>query len=195
MKKKELRKVYLDKRAALSRVQFSRGCSKIGGLLYGSFEWTGIKYLHHYLPILDSNEIDTSLILSHVISKNLSIKRIVPRVNKSALELEHLFLRKETILKTNKWGIPEPTGSETVPEDLIDLVIVPLLCFDKRGHRVGYGGGFYDRFLAKCRPDCIKIGVSLFDPVDQISDIHDGDVSLDFCVTPERVYEFGGQGR
>ena len=69
-------------------------------------------------------------------------------------------------------------------------MIVPLLCFDARGHRVGYGKGYYDRFLQKCRPDCIKAGLSFFPPVKKIDDIHVADVQLDLVVTPNETFYF-----
>ena len=72
----------------------------------------------------------------------------------------------------------------------IDLVLVPLLAFDKRGHRVGYGKGYYDRLLSQVRHDCRKIGLSLFQPVDVIDDIAASDIELDECVTPEGVVAF-----
>ena len=72
----------------------------------------------------------------------------------------------------------------------IDLVIVPLLCFDKKGNRVGYGKGYYDRFLKQCRKDCIKIGFSYFDPIDQVEDINKFDVKLDYGITPDAIYQF-----
>ena len=72
----------------------------------------------------------------------------------------------------------------------IDLVLVPLLAFDKNGYRVGYGKGYYDKFLSNCRPDVIKIGLSFFDAVDEIEDIDDYDLPLNFCVTPQRLYDF-----
>jgi 5-formyltetrahydrofolate cyclo-ligase len=64
------------------------------------------------------------------------------------------------------------------------------LCFDLRGFRVGYGKGFYDRFLKKCRADCKKIGLSFFEPVKEISDIEEFDVALNFAVTPQEIYNF-----
>jgi len=69
-------------------------------------------------------------------------------------------------------------------------VLVPLLSFDKKGFRVGYGKGFYDRFLMQCKSDCIKIGLSYFDPIDVIDDADEFDVPLDFCITPQKVYVF-----
>ena len=72
----------------------------------------------------------------------------------------------------------------------IDLVIVPLLAFDIKGYRVGYGKGFYDKYFLKTRPNCIKVGLSFFDPVDMISDKNEFDVPLNYCVTPNKIYEF-----
>ena len=73
---------------------------------------------------------------------------------------------------------------------LIEIIIVPLLVFDKSGHRVGYGGGYYDRFMNDIKNDVIKVGLSLFDPVDKISDINEKDIPLNFVVTPSRTYKF-----
>ena len=81
-------------------------------------------------------------------------------------------------------------GVELIDEKEIDLVLVPLLCFDKKGFRVGYGKGFYDRFLSKCRSDVLKIGLSYFKPVEKIEDVRDFDVALDYCITPKGVWHF-----
>ena len=70
------------------------------------------------------------------------------------------------------------------------MVLVPLLCFDESGHRVGYGKGFYDRFLTKCRPDTQKVGLSYFPPVKEITDADSFDIRLDLCLTPEKVWRF-----
>ena len=72
------------------------------------------------------------------------------------------------------------------PEEL-DLIFVPLLAYDKKGHRVGYGKGYYDRFLKECKDDCIKIGFSFFEPEDSIEGVNRHDVKLDYCITPERI--------
>ena len=70
------------------------------------------------------------------------------------------------------------------------MVFVPLLAFDKKGHRVGYGKGFYDKFLSECKPDAIKIGLSFFEPEELITDVFESDVKLDYCVTPNSIHAF-----
>lgn len=70
------------------------------------------------------------------------------------------------------------------------MVLVPLLCIDREGYRVGYGKGFYDKFLARCRPDCKTVGLNYFPPVERIDDVAEHDIRLDHAVNPDEVYSF-----
>ena len=90
----------------------------------------------------------------------------------------------------NKWGVPEPTSGDDVLPENIDVVLLPMLCFDLAGNRVGYGKGYYDRFLAECKPDVQKIGLCLADPIKLIEDASMHDIKMDICVTPGKVYRF-----
>jgi 5-formyltetrahydrofolate cyclo-ligase len=72
----------------------------------------------------------------------------------------------------------------------MDVVFVPLLAFDENGQRVGYGKGFYDRFLNECKEDVITVGLSFFEAENELIEANATDVPLRYCVTPERVYEF-----
>lgn len=90
----------------------------------------------------------------------------------------------------SKWGIPEPTSGEIWQPDTIDLVLVPMLIADKKGNRVGYGGGYYDRFLQRTKPDLLKVGICFFEPVESITDTAQFDVPLSCCITPQGLYEF-----
>ena len=105
-------------------------------------------------------------------------------------DLEHYFLLDQTPIKINQWGIPEPQSGIKIDSEQIEVVFVPLLIFDLQGHRVGYGKGYYDRFLAKCKPGTIKVGLSFFDPIERIKDIESHDIPIDFGVTPNKSYEF-----
>ena len=95
-----------------------------------------------------------------------------------------------TKIKKNSYNIPEPVEGIEVPDTKIDVVFVPLLAYDEEGNRVGYGKGVYDRFLKKCRPETIKIGLSFFSPEEKIEDVSSNDIKLDFCVTPNGIIEF-----
>ncbi len=129
------------------------------------------------------------IVVGQIRERKANVKIMVPRINVAAGELESIEITERTQFATTKWGIREPLGRRLADEREIDLVLVPLLCFDKTGNRVGYGKGYYDRFLAKCRSNCIKVGLSYFGPIDKIEGTHHGDVSLDYCVTPGRVFE------
>jgi 5-formyltetrahydrofolate cyclo-ligase len=104
--------------------------------------------------------------------------------------MENIFFEGLHQLEKNGWGISEPKQGVPTPSEKIDLVIVPLLAFDKQGHRVGYGKGFYDRFLKECRPDCQKVGLSMFDPENQSIETNEHDVLLSLCITPTKEYKF-----
>jgi 5-formyltetrahydrofolate cyclo-ligase len=71
-----------------------------------------------------------------------------------------------------------------------DIILIHLLAFDKNGHRVGYGKGFYDRYSALCRPDCLKIGISFFEATAPIDDVEAHDIALDIAICPTQVYDF-----
>lgn len=185
--KAELRRTYLDRQKNLSLAERRQKSQLITDNFFQSFDLSEIKILHCFLPIEKFNEIDTNLIFQKIWREFPRIETLAPRVNFQTGEIENLKLSPETELIKNVWEIPEPAHNETIETGKIDMVLVPLLCFDRKGFRVGYGKGFYDRFLKNCRADCRKIGLSYFAPVAKISDARDFDVKLDFCVTPEKV--------
>jgi 5-formyltetrahydrofolate cyclo-ligase len=101
-----------------------------------------------------------------------------------------VYINEETVYQRNAYGLTEPKSGEPIDPGDIDVIFVPLLACDITGHRVGYGKGFYDKFLVQCNSDVVKIAFSYFEPVDKIDDADVFDVPLDFCITPEKVYEF-----
>jgi 5-formyltetrahydrofolate cyclo-ligase len=136
----------------------------------------------------ENNEIDTMPIILYIRRNYPELEMAVPKVEIDS-KLDHFLLTEKTTLKTSIWGIPEPVGATPALIDRIDLVIAPMIIFDKTGHRIGYGKGYYDRFLAQCRTDTQKIGLCYFDPVDKI-EAEPTDVSMDAVITPEGVWEF-----
>ncbi|MEZ5346552.1 MAG: 5-formyltetrahydrofolate cyclo-ligase [Pyrinomonadaceae bacterium] len=190
MKKSKLRKIFLKKQSELSETERRDRSLQITGSVFAQFPLEIVRYLHLFLSIAEKGEIDTSAIISKLWREHPSIKTVVPRVNFEKDVLEHLEFDRNTTLQTSSWGIAEPVGNKLIEEKKIDMVLVPMLCFDERGYRVGHGKGYYDKFLSKCREDVLKIGLSFFPPVERIEDIWEEDVKLDHCVTPGKVWHF-----
>ena len=188
MTKSELRKTYLAKQKKLSAAERTEKSRQISNLFFQNLDLSRINFLHCFLPIEKFNEIDTKTVFQTVWQKFPHIQTVVPRVNFQTNAIENIRFTRDTKLIKNVWEIDEPAQKDSVESGKIDAVLVPLLCFDTRGFRVGYGKGFYDRFLKDCREDCLKIGLSYFAPVDEISDAREFDVKLDFCVTPEEIF-------
>ena len=187
MTKAELRKTYISRQKDLSPADRAEKSRAIAGQFFQHFDLSRTRFIHCFIPIEKFNEIDTKFIFERLWSGHPRTEAVVPRVDFETNEIRNLRFDPTTELKRNTWHIDEPEHDEFVESDKIDIVLVPGSCFDLEGHRVGYGKGFYDRFLKTCRPDCLKIGLSYFEPVEAIDDIHDGDVALDFVITPERV--------
>lgn len=188
--KSQLRQTYLEKRSALTNGEVSDASRRIADRFFDAFDLSAVKTIHSFISIPKFNEVDTSLIYGHVWKAFPSIVTATSRLPKSGNDLQHIAFGAATVLAENRWGIREPVAGKEVDPSDIDIVVVPLLCFDTRGFRVGYGKGYYDRFLARCRPDCVKAGVSLFPPVSSIEDVDRYDVRLDLCIMPEAIVNF-----
>ena len=104
--------------------------------------------------------------------------------------MTHFLLTDNTKFTKNEYGIPEPINGIEVPIDKINVIFVPLLAYDKLGNRVGYGKGFYDKFLFKCKKETILIGLSFFEPENEIKDVSINDIRLNHCVTPVGINSF-----
>ena len=188
MNKKELRKLFLEKRKGLTEGEYTRLNLALYSQFFASVDLSFIRVLHTFLPLEGNREPDTWAILDRIRREYPQVRVSLPRVNGD--HLENIYYEGPHQLEISAWGIREPKQGVPTPPEKIDLVVVPLLAFDQRGHRVGYGRGYYDRLLRQVRPQCLKVGLSLFQPVDAIDDISDYDVPLDRCVTPEGEVEF-----
>jgi len=185
MNKAELRQQYLEKQKMLSEEERHSASSRIADHFFSGFDLAGVRILHAFIPIEKFNEINTRIIFAKLWRDFPHIETVVPRVDFKTNSIHNLKFTHETELVRNAWDIDEPGHDELVETSSIDMVLVPGVCFDRDGHRVGYGKGFYDRFLKTCRPDCVKIGLSFFEPVEKIDDVHNGDIALDFLVSAE----------
>jgi 5-formyltetrahydrofolate cyclo-ligase len=190
MNKEGFRALYLKRRLALSE----QTCSLLSHTMHerfaAKFDPSRLKVVHSYLPMPKNKEPDTWIIIDWLRMKYPDLRISLPRIDYTTQVIESIFFDDRYQLKKNKWGLDEPhLGEATRPEE-IDMAIIPLLVVDKYGNRVGYGRGYYDKFLSKCRPDCVRVGLSFFEPVDVIDDINSLDIPLHYCVTPLEIHTF-----
>lgn len=189
MLKKELRKTYRAKRAALT----SRELSVDQDLMLIQFQQLNIPFLeavHTYVPVAELREPDPQPLIDWLQFRNPGLVCAAPVADFTSGLMRHIAINEETEYVVNQYGVPEPAEGLELDASVFDIIFVPLLAFDRFGFRVGYGKGFYDRFLAECRPDAMRIGLSFFDAVEKISDTNNFDQRLDYCITPGRNYEF-----
>jgi 5-formyltetrahydrofolate cyclo-ligase len=186
MEKEFLRKKYKELRSNLSGEEMENGSLEIANRLLSLDIWDH-NYYHIFLPIAEKKEVNTEYILHILQGKDKSV--VVPKSDFTTDAMSHILLQENTVLKISGYGIPEPESGIEVSPEQIDVVFVPLLAYDSSGNRVGYGKGFYDRFLATCPPHAIFIGLSFFEPEKKI--IHEIiDIPLNFCVTPQSTHRF-----
>jgi 5-formyltetrahydrofolate cyclo-ligase len=189
MLKKEARKIYREKRKAIS----AANKMKWDDLLLIQFQTLSLPFLSAVLsfyPKEHTNEPDTFIIARYLQFKNPGIQIAYPKTNLADHSMEAIICEEDDLFEENDFYVPEPVGGERLEPQTIDLILVPLLAFDNKGYRVGYGKGFYDRFLLQCKEECIKVGLSYFESLDGIEDADEFDVPLDFCITPQKVYVF-----
>ena len=189
MQKAELRKLMLQRRRALPAEEVQQRSQRIADLFFQHFPLQPGQTVHVFLPIIRNNEVNTWSIIERLRLKHPEVRVAVPVTDAEQNVLTHHCLTEEAVLVENPWGIPEPQNAQLIHAQEVDVVLLPLLAFDLAGHRVGYGKGFYDRFLADCRPDVLKIGLSLEPAVEGIADPNPFDVPLDYAITPEEVWD------
>ncbi|WP_308991538.1 5-formyltetrahydrofolate cyclo-ligase [Mariniflexile litorale] len=187
MLKAELRKKYKMLRKDLSTSQIDDLSISIANQLLKLPVWE-FSFYHIFLAIEEHHEVNTDYILNILSGKDKNIL-----ISKSDFEtglMTHFLLTDNTVIKKNSYNIPEPVDGIEISNEKIEVVFIPLLAFDEKGNRVGYGKGFYDRFLADCKPETIKIGLSFFEAETEITNVFESDVKMDYSVTPDKVYGF-----
>ncbi|MEO6455122.1 MAG: 5-formyltetrahydrofolate cyclo-ligase [Ginsengibacter sp.] len=189
MTKAALRKIYKEKRELISPLEKS----KLTDLLLINFQKIQLPFIrcvHTYMAMHSKNEIDTQQITRYLKFRNPGLIICVPKINITTLQMENIIYTEDTGMIINNFGIEEPLTGDKINAGHIDLVLTPLLTFDKKGFRVGFGKGFYDKFFTQCRSDVIKTGLSFFEPTEIIEDTNQFDIPLNYCVTPKNIYKF-----
>ncbi|AXG73972.1 5-formyltetrahydrofolate cyclo-ligase [Flavobacterium arcticum] len=190
MTKQEIRAKYRALRKGLTTAEVETQSLAIANKLLQLPVWDKT-YYHLFLSIEEQKEVQTEFVLHILSGKDKEI--VVAKSDFENFGMTHYLLTDNTKLAKNQYGIPEPIDGLEVPSIKLDVVFIPLLAFDNNGNRLGYGKGFYDRFLAECRSDVVKIGLSFFESETETLPNSDTDIALDYCVTPQKVYQFNKQ--
>jgi len=185
MTKPELRTLYKSKRNELSPEMVDEISLQILNNLKLMNIWGNLNF-HLFMSIHNHKEINTLPILNYLFAQKKQV--IVPKVEND--RMLNCLIHSNVEFETGKFHVPEPKSFQLIDSKEIDVVFVPMLICDKSGNRIGYGGGFYDRFLKECRENIIKIGLNFFEPIDEIEDVFETDIPLDYCVTGEEIVSF-----
>ena len=186
--KTELRQTYRQLRKQLSGDELNDLSQKIakqvGNWLEGQ---ESLMQFHLFFPIAKFNEVNTFYLQQLLEQRGKTL--YTSQVNREEDRLDTLLLPAEAAFFLDEWGIPVPQESLRVPTTKIQVVFVPLLAYDSSGHRLGFGKGFYDRFLSSLDQSVIKVGLSFF-PAEEAIPTESHDVPLDYCITPDRIRAF-----
>jgi len=187
--KKQIRKTFLTARANLSMQEMHQYLA----IMLAHFQQlplADINCVLSYLPLTEKGE-PTPQYFEELLDENFTGYQLCfPKTNFEDYSMEAIADDENLELITGKYGITEPFNGKIIAPERIDLIFVPLVAFDIKGFRVGYGKGFYDRFIPRCRKNVLTIGLSFFPPVDEIADVNEFDIPLKYCITPQQLYEF-----
>ena len=180
--KSHLRESILEKRNLLPQAEILEKSRKIENSLFKLNEFKKSKTIMFFVSF--NSEVNTH----EMIKKTFGSKTVVvPKIAQNAIE-PSLIIDFDSLIQSGKFGILEPIDIMKIAYKNIDLVLVPGIAFDSEGHRLGYGFGYYDKFLRKV-PKAAKIGLCFdFQVVDKVPK-EEHDVPVDFIVTEKRVLE------
>lgn len=188
----KLRRLFQLKRLQIDYHYLSRRNVLLIKKFLTKIDCTKLKYIHIYLPMISRKEFDTKLLIKEIRKINPTVTFIIPKVVKNSRKMDHYIYNPDIFrytTKLNKFGIEEPDLDQSpIDESLlekIDLVITPLLTIDESGYRLGYGGGYYDRFLGQLKSiNCnfISVGIGYFEPINKLPEINEYDQPLDHYI-------------
>lgn len=182
--KEQLRNLFLRKRNDLSEKEAEEKSQKIIDRVLKTKEFQFAETIHSYVAIKKNREVDTGRFLEICLQMNKQV--VVPKIIGEG-QLNHFKIDCLDDLRENNWGVPEPVDGKEISVGELNLVIVPMVAGDRKKNRIGYGAGYYDRFLQRCSAP--KIGL-LFDCqlYDNALPVEDFDIPLDILITEsERI--------
>lgn len=189
MTKQLIRKNYLSLRKAINGKQQAI-LDDLLLIQMQQLDTSFISSLLTYFPMAANKEPNTIACTNYLRWMLPELTIAYPVCNVEDNTMQAVIIDEDTKYKAGHFGIMQPEEGELLDPLAIDLVFVPLIVCDNKGYRVGYGKGFYDRYLSLCKKNISMWGFSYFEPIDAIDDIHQYDIPLTHCITPYNIYEF-----
>lgn len=157
---------------------------------FASSQWPKVNLVLTFQAMTKFNEPNIENLIKHLKEQYSDLIITTPVVSLEQQQFDAVVINEDSQYSLSPLSIPEPVNGAIIDPLQIDLIFIPLLAFDTNGYRLGYGKGMYDRFLERCKPNVLKIGISYFDPILKIPELHAHDVPLNYCITPQKVYKF-----
>jgi 5-formyltetrahydrofolate cyclo-ligase len=181
-RKRELRRSVLRRRDSLPEDARRAKSRAIAGRVMALSEIRSARTVRAFWSF--GSEVDTRPLLERLAASGRTV--VLPTIRDRALEPRTWKPGEE--LEETWFGASEPVGGRSVDPAAIDVVAVPGVAFDRAGGRVGYGGGFYDRFLGRLRADALRVGIAFScQLVDEPVPAASFDVPIDAVVTEREV--------
>lgn len=157
---------------------------------FQELKFAKVDYVLSYFPMTEKKEVTPQYFEEALRDAHPAYQLCFPQTDFKNCSMEPIADDGDMQTASNPFGVTGPVNGNIIAKNLLDVIFVPLAAFDQKGYRVGYGKGFYDRFLPQCKPGVITIGLSFFEAVPEITDANQFDVSLKYCITPQQLYEF-----
>ena len=181
--KTALRKQLLSLRDQISKHDWKKRSQNLHERFKLTFDISSISCIHCYISMDQRNEVETLSLIREFIDSGIDV--VVPITVFDTHTLMHTKITSLDDMHLNKWGVLEPNSIEEVEVNEPELIIVPLVGADRQKNRLGYGKGFYDRFLSKTK--AIKVGFCFSECLVEAIPVEDFDVPLDYLITDQEV--------
>mgnify|MGYP006303390527 CR=1 FL=1 len=181
--KEKFRSKLLEQRESISATEYFGASAAIIERLKDQPEFQSAKTVHSYVSMNKRREVETQELIIEMLSKGKQI--VVPVTNIDEHTLNHVHLTSFKDLETNKWGVLEPKSGTEISPSALDLVIIPMVAADEYCNRMGYGKGFYDRFLKQVHAP--KIGLIFEQNVVDELPTEEFDIPMDKIITEIRT--------
>jgi len=185
--KSGLRQLLKTQRRKVSRSEIDSASASIFDNFINFVDWTKVKRIHLYLPIEFNSEVDTWRILKWIWT-NLPEIQTSTSIYGESRSMRHVVISPDTTFKTDRLGIPVPETNYGQLSTKYDIIIIPVLGFDKSLNRIGYGQGVYDSFLSQ-QPESQKIGLAYESSKVSAVPTEPHDVQLNEIITERKLYK------